>query len=129
MTHLTHTKEQMEYVRLNKEYDFVKKRAMVNFLTNSRIGLENHFHARTVSMLSSVERFEQSNLKNLLNGIGSGALKKLKDSLANPESNKEIKEASFQSALQGIRDGSMTFKNDPLMPILTSEINDRVSGY
>ena len=129
MTHLTHTKEQMEYVRLNKEYDFVKKRAMVNFLTNSRTDLENHFHSRAVNMLGSIERFEQSNLKNLLNGIGSGALQKVKDSLANPESAAAIKEASFQSALQGIRDGSMTYKNDPLMPILTNEINDRVSGY
>lgn len=80
-------------------------------------------------MLNSVERFEQANLKNLLNGIGSGALQKVKDSLNNPESQKAIKEQSFQSALQGIRDGSMTFKNDPLMPILTNEINERVSGY
>jgi hypothetical protein len=32
MIHLIHTKEQLEYVRLNKEYDFVKKRALVNFL-------------------------------------------------------------------------------------------------
>lgn len=85
----------MEYVRLNNEYDFVKKRALVNFLTNSRVDLENHFHSRTVNMLSSIERYEQSNLKNLLNGIGSGALTKLKDSLANPESAAAIKEASF----------------------------------
>jgi hypothetical protein len=28
------SKEQMEYVRINNEYDFVKKRALVNFLTN-----------------------------------------------------------------------------------------------
>ena len=58
MAHLTHSKEQMEYVRLNKEYDFVKKRAMVNYLTNSRVDLQNHFHSRTVNMLSSIERFE-----------------------------------------------------------------------
>ena len=32
--HLMHTKEQMEYVRLNKEYNFVKKRALTNFLAN-----------------------------------------------------------------------------------------------
>lgn len=127
--HLTHSKEQMEYVRLNNEYDFVKKRALVNFLTNSRTELENHFYGRTVNMLSSIERFEQANLKALLNGIGSGALQKVKDSLANPETAAAIKEQSFQSALQGIRDGSMTYKNDPLMPILSNEISDRCAAF
>ena len=48
----------MEYMRINKEYDYVKKRALVNFLTNSRVDLENHFHSRTVNMLSSIERYE-----------------------------------------------------------------------
>jgi len=44
MQHLVETKEQIEYVRINREYDFVKKRALVNFLSNSREGLEQHFH-------------------------------------------------------------------------------------
>ena len=70
MIHLIHTKEQLEYVRLNKEYDFVKKRALVNFLSNSRSELENHFHSRAQNMLLSIERYEQANLKNLLNSIG-----------------------------------------------------------
>lgn len=129
MQHLQKTKEQMEYVRINSEYEFVKKRSLVNFLSNSRVDLENHFHNRTHNMLSSIERYEQANLKNLLNGIGSGALDKLKASLADPEQSKAIKEASFQSALQGIRDGSMSYKGDPLMPILTNEIESRVNAY
>lgn len=54
MQHLQETKEQIEYVRINKEYDFVKKRALVNFLANSRQGLENHFHGRCVDMLDSI---------------------------------------------------------------------------
>jgi len=40
------SKEQMEYVRINNEYDFVKKRALVNFLTNSRVNVEQHMHNR-----------------------------------------------------------------------------------
>lgn len=129
MQHLVHTKEQIEYVRLNAEYDFVKKRALVNFLTNQRTDLENHFHQRAANMLTSIERYEQSNLKNLLNGIGKGALEKLNTVLKDESSAKAIKEAAFQSALTGIRDGSMTYKNDPLMPILTNEINARVTAY
>jgi len=82
--HLIHTKEQLEYVRLNKEYDFVKKRALVNFLSNSRAELEHHFHSRAQSMLSSIERYEQTNLKNLLNSIGKGALEKVTAALKDP---------------------------------------------
>ena len=77
MLHLQHSKEQMEYVRINKEFDFVKKRAMVNFLTNSRAELEHHFHNRAQNMLHSIERYEQNNLRHLLNCIGKGAVDKI----------------------------------------------------
>lgn len=49
--HLIHTKEQMEYVRINNEYNYVKKRALVNFMTNSRMSLERHVHNRAANML------------------------------------------------------------------------------
>jgi len=49
--------------------------------------------------------------------------------MVNPETSKAIKDASFQSALQGLRSGSMTYENDPLLPMLRNEINDRCSGY
>ena len=80
-------------------------------------------------MLNSIERYEQSNLKVLLNGISKGALEKVSNSLQDPQTSKVIKEAAFQSALTGIREGSMTYKNDPLMPILSNEINSRVNAY
>ena len=56
--HLTHTKEQMEYVRVNQEYEFVKKRAVTNYLINSRGQVERHFHGRASAMLKSIETFE-----------------------------------------------------------------------
>jgi len=125
--HLVHTKEQIEYVRLNNEYDYIKKRALVNFLTSQRTELENHMTSRAANMLNSIERVEAMNLKNLLNGIGKGALEKVNAAVSGGDS--EIKEAAFQCALGGIRDGSMTYKGDPLMPILTGEINSRVNAY
>lgn len=99
MIHLIHTKEQLEYVRLNKEYDFVKKRALVNFLSNSRAELEHHFHSRAQSMLSSIERYEQTNLKNLLNSIGKGALEKVTAALKDPSQSAAIKDAAFKPPL------------------------------
>jgi len=55
---LASSKEQMEYMRINAEYDFVKKRALVNFLTNSRKNVEDHMHGRAQNMLTSIERYE-----------------------------------------------------------------------
>lgn len=85
----------MEYVRINKEYQFVKKRALVNFLENSRVSLEDHFHKRAHSMLTSIERYEQTNLKNLLNEIGQGAYAKVQEAIKDPKQRETILEASF----------------------------------
>jgi hypothetical protein len=58
LRHLRHTKEQMEYVRINAEYDFVKKRALINYLTNEKLNVEQHFHNRSLSMLKMIQNFE-----------------------------------------------------------------------
>ena len=126
---MVHTKEQIEYLRINKEFDYVKKRALVNFLANSRENLDIHFHTRTQNMLNSIEMFEQNNLKKLLGEIGSGASQKLKDSLADPTTRAEIDQGLFESALAGIRKGVMEYENDPLLPLVTKEINARTQAY
>jgi hypothetical protein len=38
-------------------------------------------------------------------------------------------DAAFASALLGIRSGVMTYENDPLMPILVSEVTNRTAAY
>ncbi len=73
MIHLRHSKEQMEYVRLNEEYDYVKKRALINYMTNEKLNLEQHFHNRAVSMLRQVQNFENLNLRNNLRQLASGS--------------------------------------------------------
>jgi len=35
----------------------------------------------------------------------------------------------FQSALLGIRKGEMTYENDPLLPLIESEIQTRTAAY
>ena len=84
MEFLTPSKEQIEYVRINKEYDFVKKRALVNFLTNSRVSVEHHFHNRAQSLLTSIERYEQANLKTLIADISRDSFAQIEAKLADP---------------------------------------------
>jgi len=93
--HLIHTKEQMEYVRVNAEYEFVKKRALINFLSNSRDALESHVHSRASNMLKSIATFENNNLKSLLSGIGTGAVDKMEAALNDPAQKAAINEAAF----------------------------------
>ena len=129
MQHLVPTKEQIEYVRINAEYDFVKKRALVNFMTNSRVAVEDHFHGRAQTMLSSIERYEQANLKGLIGEIGAGGYAKIEQQMADPTSRAAIQDQFFQSALIGLRKGIMDYENDPLLPILQGEIASRTAAY
>lgn len=127
--HLVHTKQQMGYVAINAEYDFIKKSALSNFLTNQRLALEGHMKQRARAMLTGIERFEQANLKTLLGTITQGALDKVNSSITDPSTKDQIEEQFFQSALQGIRAGAMRYENDPLLPILAEEITSRSEAY
>ena len=129
MSFLTPTKEQIEYVRINSEYDFIKKRALVNFLTNSRVSVEHHFHNRAQNLLTSIERYEQANLKNLIGDISRESFAQIEAKLADPSEQVAIKEQFFQSALAGLRKGVMEYENDPLLPILQDEIKKRTAAY
>lgn len=80
-------------------------------------------------MLNSIEMFEQNNLKKLLGEIGAGAQDKLQASLADSATRAEIDEGMFQSALLGIRKGEMLYEQDPLLPLVESEIRTRTAAY
>jgi len=56
--HLKFTKDQLEFSRIDQEYEFVKKRALINFLTNAKMSAEANFYHRTVNMLKSIQHFE-----------------------------------------------------------------------
>lgn len=89
--HLRHTKEQLEYSRIDSEYEFVKKRSLVNFLTNSKLASEAHFHQRTVNMLNQVTSFENSNLKGQLREIAVGSVDTILAKVDDPSTGPEIK--------------------------------------
>jgi hypothetical protein len=49
------------------------------------------------------------------------AVQNMKSSITGPDAGK-IKAAAFESALIGIRKGTMTYESDPMIPILIKEI-------
>lgn len=127
--HMRHTKEQLEYNRIDGEYEFVKKRALYNFLTNSKLDAEANFHNRTVALLNSIQTFEQANLKAQMRDIAVGSVEKVLARVESPEHSAEIKRASFLSALDGIRTGMMTYKDDPILPAIESEMASRLEKF
>lgn len=47
----------------------------------------------------------------------------------NPEHSQGIKRASFLSALDGIRTGVMTYKDDPILPAIEAEMSTRLEKF
>lgn len=119
----------MEYNRIDKEYEFVKKRALINFLTNSKLNSEASFHQRTVSMLNQIQNFENANLKANMREIAVGSVDKVLAQVDSPAMAGEIKRASFLSALDGIRTGIMTYKEDLILPMIEAEMQERLQKF
>lgn len=119
------TKNQIDYMRIHNEYKFIKKRAMVNYLTNERLNLEKHFHDRTLSMLNTISGFEKQNLKNKLNSVTQAAFDATLERVEKDSG--EIKEKAFRAALDGIKKGRMDFAEDPVLPIMTEELSLRMA--
>ena len=80
-------------------------------------------------MLTAIERYEGNNLKVLMNSIVSNAVAKVNSALEDPSHRDKILQASFESALIGIRTGKMEYVNDPILPILSEEINKRTAEF
>lgn len=127
--HLRHTKEQLEYNRIDAEYESVKKRALINFLTNSKLDAEANFHSRTVALLNSIQNYEQNNLKAQMREIAVGSVDKVFAMVDDPAHSGDIKRSAFLSALDGIRTGQMTYKEDAILPAIEAEMASRLEKF
>lgn len=127
--HLRHTREQLEYSALDKEYTFVKNRALVNFLTNQKLAAEASFHNRSVNMLNQISNFEQANLRNQLRGLVVGSVDEVFARVDDPAYSATIQRGAFESALNGIRAGVMTYEADPILPMIQEEMAGKLSQF
>ena len=101
----------------------------MNFLTNSKLFAEQNFHNRSVSMLNSIQMYEETNLKNQMKEVALGSLNKVINQLDDPATAAEIKKASFQSALNGIRSGKMSYEGDLIQPMIEKEMLERLQKF
>ena len=141
------SKEQIDYYLIHKEFAYIKKRSLstvknkkfhlinyFQYLENEKKNLHKHFYDRTFNMLKTVENMENNNIRNKIRQITEEAYKKLLQVNKNlifqvtvdDSQRASLHNSSFQSALEGLRTGNMTYTNDPLLPIFISEVNSQI---
>jgi hypothetical protein len=126
---LTETKEQIDYYLIHKEFVYIKKRLLSNYLQNERATLCKHFYDRTINMLSTIENLENSNIKNQIKEITDESLAVVLNLVNDPLRNEEILESSFTSALDGLSTGKMEYRNDKILPMFLDELKMRTTRF
>jgi hypothetical protein len=111
-------------MRIHNEYQYIKKRSLLNYLVNSRMNVEKHFHNRTITMLNNITKFEESNLHEF-KGI---AIECFQETVKEIHSNKNTKRSAFEAALDGIRSGEMNYQNDIVLPNLIDKIKAKTQA-
>lgn len=61
--------------------------------------------------------------------IAVGSIDKVFAMVENPEHSAGIKRSAFLSALDGIRTGQMTYKEDSILPAIEAEMNTRLQKF
>ena len=80
-------------------------------------------------MLNGIEYYEQTNLKNQLKDIAVGSVDKVFALLDDPTHAATIQRSAFESALDGIKDGVMTYKGDAVLPLIEAEMNAKLAAF
>ena len=80
-------------------------------------------------MLNQVTQFENANLKANLREIAVGSVDTVLARVQDPTHGPEIKRQAFLSALTGIKEGSMQYKGDSLLPMIQEEMQQRLTKF
>lgn len=126
--HTRFSKDQIDYTRLNSEYDFIKKRSLINFLGNEKLNLDQHFHERTLNMLGAIQRYERQNLDQQIKNVASASFDSVLEAVKNTQAD-HFRRNAFETALEGIRSGQMQYQGDAILPLLNQEIQKRTSEF
>ena len=77
-------------------------------------------------MLDQIESYEQANLKNQLREIAVGSVDKVFGMMDDASFRAKIERSAFESALDGIKDGVMSYKGDAVLPLIEAEMSEKL---
>lgn len=120
---LSYSKEQIDYYLIHKEYVYIKKRSLSNYLQNEKKNLDKNYYDRTVSMLKTIKSLEDSNVKNKIKEVTESALKDLSEFVSDPKRKEELHKSSFETALKGLSKGEMNYENDIVLPYFVNQFS------
>lgn len=64
-----------------------------------------------------------------MKNVVQGSIDKVLNYVEDATHSEEIKKSSFESALHGIRSGEMTYENDIILPMIETEVKDRLQRF
>jgi len=106
-------REQLEYFDLHKEFKSIKNNAIERFLRAEESLLKETINNRTKTILNGMHQMETSNQKNVTSKVLENIRAEVAKLRANPD--QSIIDKSFDSALVGIQNGRMEYKNDGVL--------------
>lgn len=115
---------QMEYLELHKDFQAIKAESVNRFVQNEQINLKKHIQSRATNLLTTAQAMEQRNRQDQVNMILEKALAEVDKLQKNIPAS--VIDASFQSALDGIKSGVMDYKNDVVLPLILEKIKVEV---
>ena len=118
---------QLEYTEVHSGFNSVKNAVIKSFLDNQEVTLKHHINERALNLLKQAKQYEMSNQKAILNQITKTVLDEVASIQAKPT--KEILDASFKSALTGIKEGRMAYQGDLVVPSLKQQIEKTINHY
>lgn len=127
--HIAQHKEQLDYYLIHKEYQFVKKRILAQYLENERAALNQHYSARTVNLLNNIKVLENNNVKQEISKIAEETLTDVLATIKDSNKNQDILKASFESAISGLKSGIMDYKEDKVIPLFIEKLNQKTQRF
>jgi uncharacterized protein YqeY len=79
-------------------------------------------------MLKNIKKLEDNNINDKIKQITEESLQSVLKKLEDPAEKLKIQNQSFESALQGLSTGKMTYSNDPILPMLLNEVKQRTES-
>lgn len=119
-------REQLEYLDLHKEFQYIKSEAVERLLVAERSQLRQALQQRASNILKSAEQMESSNLRQITGRVLE-VIKQEAGKVKN-EPDAEIIEDSFKMALDGIRNGKMDYSGDKVLSRIVEVAKREIEG-
>lgn len=117
--------EQMQYLDLHRDFQNIKAESVNRFVANEQANLKAHINNRAVELLNNAKIMEAKNRQELINGILKKAVSEVE--ALQRDIPREVVDASFDAALDGIASGTMDYKKDIVLPLILERIRGEVS--